>query len=128
MKFDWKYGLITNIPLFVLFFIVCLRQLFSQFFDNLQNYLIIVAVFVISWVLYYYIRERSFYREHPEYKASNRKISNLGWIITTLGVLLLLGLIGISNTNNFTLYWAILTLIIFFRDSLSRVNQNLDKC
>lgn len=119
MNFDWKYGLISNIP-YLLLLIIGAASFSSSIINTSHSYFLLIGIAIAIILLYYFFWERPFFREHPEYKPANRQITRLGWLIAAIGCGAILLLIGISSQNNFLLIWPIFTLTIFIRDSLSR--------
>ncbi|WP_057738395.1 hypothetical protein [Liquorilactobacillus uvarum] len=119
MNFNWKYGLINNIPFLFLLIALYLQHSFTQIIEIPHYLLFLISLVVGLYLLYYFSWERPFIRKHPEYKSSNRKISRLGWTITAIGLGLMLVLIGFSDPNSYPFIWSVLTLTLFVRDSLS---------
>lgn len=116
LKIQWRYSLINNAYLLVTIAIGSLIYPFSD--KGLWFLLTILILFIISWLTYSLIFQRSYLRQHPEDKASHHELRGLGMIMTVIVTLLALLLMLTTNASTLTFCWIIFTLP-FIRDCLS---------
>ncbi|KRM92145.1 hypothetical protein FC80_GL000329 [Liquorilactobacillus cacaonum DSM 21116] len=114
LHFDWKYGLYSNIPFFLIIFLF----LFSAF-----KILILLILLLVS----YYFFSHLFEKKHDDYIRKNRtfhsKISFLSLIFLIIGELLLIFYSNNYNTWHFIAVYTYGLFWSFIKDSFSIAKQ-----
>ncbi|GHP13260.1 hypothetical protein YK48G_06850 [Lentilactobacillus fungorum] len=125
MRVTWKYSLLRNIPIFVIFILLIIQGWVNHQFngvksaEDLKNLAILnnisdtlLWLAIIIWPVHYF-SFKYWYQKHPSYDPNRHQITKIGAGLTATGILLSFYLILGTIPKS---YWpgAIAIVITFF--------------